>query len=177
MENKDNKPFNYMAMPDAGYFMEVSHYIGMMEFCYAYSNWTIGLNQDCVKYYKDNKMDIKECMYAVNIAPFIKVKMFSTQSQYDSNQIANAHTNSSEVINEYGKNLTHWYLDRYINTSNNHYGWLVSCYQHCTGSKEWNDIVIDKYDISQAQMNAWYGNTSYGQLLFQNKTYPCNSCC
>ena len=165
-------------MPDAGYFMEVSHYIGMMEFCYAYSNLTVGLNQDCVEYYDKNNMDIKECMYAENIAPFIKYKMYSTQSQYDSNQIANEHTNNSVLINEYGQNLTYWYLNRYINTNKNHYGFLVSCYQHCNfGTNTWNDIIINGYDISQAQVDVYFGNASFGQLLFQNKTYPCNTCC
>ena len=40
---KNNEKFNYMTMPDAGYFMQVYGYQLSMDFNWAYSNLTIGL--------------------------------------------------------------------------------------------------------------------------------------
>eukprot|EP01083_Nonionella_stella_P133788 406796_1 len=178
LEFKNNASFNYMAMPDAGYFMEVNGYIASMQFNWNYGNVSSGLHQKCVQYYKQRKWDITGCMYSFNIAPFIEVKMFSTQSQYDSNQIAVSGSKTNQSINAYARNLTTYYIDNYINTSTKHYGFLVSCNQHCNfGVSTWNDIVIDGYTVSQAQVNTWFENTTYHNLLFQNKTYPCGSCC
>ena len=211
---KGNENFNYMSMPDAGYFMQVNHYITMMNFNWNYGNLTMSLNQNCVNHYKkislnksksssnnsssnsnsskklidetkieyisDDSDSIIQCMYAPNIAPFIQRKMFSVQSQYDSNQIANMGQNADNatLINQYGQNLTKFYIERFIDTSDNHFGWLVSCYEHCIFSYEmWNHITIDGYTVAQAQVNAWYNNATNQRFLFQNYTYPCDTCC
>ena len=178
---KNGESFKFMAMVDAGYFMQNVHVQSEMTFVYNYGNVTDGLNQQCLNYYKQNDLDITQCLYAFNIAPFINTKMFSLQSQYDMIQIEKMNlTGNVTAINQYGQNLTYWYIERYINTgNNNHYGWLVSCYQHCTQNPNeiWDKIIINGYTVSDAQIDVWYDNATYGQLLFQNNTYPCDACC
>ena len=170
--------FNYMSMPDAGYFMQVGAYIMMMEFNYKIGNLTMSLNQNCVNYYKSRNNTI-QCMFAVNIAPFIETKILSLQSQFDSNQLAYLNSNNLTTINQYGQNLTKYYIDRFIDTGNgNHFGWLVSCYEHCIFSYQmWKQIQIDGYTVAQVQMNAWYNSNTAMKFLFQNYSYPCNDCC
>lgn len=167
-------------MPDAGYFMQVYGYQRSMDFNWAYSNLTIGLDQHCIKYYQEHNLDIYGCLWSFNVAPFIYVKTFATQSQYDSNQVLSdrLQPNDTAQINVYGANMTKWFMNNYIDTSKNHYAFLVSCYQHCNfGLDTWNDIKIKGIDVSTAQVNAWFDNSTYGQLLFQNATYPCTQCC
>eukprot|EP01083_Nonionella_stella_P039236 106715_1 len=180
VELTNNKAINYMAMPDAGYFMETEFQMKGMRWIWDWGNVSDGMNQNCVAYYKEYNMDESECLWAFNVAPFVKVKMFALQSQYDSNQVANMGPNSNNtvLVNELGQNITHWFLSRYTNTSSGHWGWLVSCFQHCNfGTNTWNDFMIDGYTISQVQVNAWFGNTTHSNLFFQNKTYPCTECC
>ena len=180
---KTNHGFNYMSMPDAGYFMQTDFDIKTMQFNWYYGNITMALNDKCVNYYyniSQNKDDIKQCMYAANIAPFIDTRMFALQSQYDSNQIADLGPQKDNVtfINIYGKNLTKYYIENYINTNDNHFGWLVSCFEHCIfGVEQWNQITINGYTTAQAQINAYYYNDTQNRFLFQNQTYPCDSCC
>ena len=50
---RDNKAFNYMAMPDAGYFLQVYGYEMAINFCIPYGNLTIGLDDYCVRYYQE----------------------------------------------------------------------------------------------------------------------------
>ena len=172
--------FNYMAMPDAGYFMQVNlGYIDAMNFNWNYFNLSNSLNKNCVNNYTSSG-SVYPCMYAFNVAPFIKNKVFSLQSQYDSDQIAGMGNKNKNLtyINEYGKNLTHYYITNYINTNQNHFGWLVSCYEHCIFSyADWNHITINGMTAAQAQINAWNSNDTNLRFLFQNYTYPCNNCC
>ena len=174
LEFKHNKePFNYMVMPDAGYFMQTNFQIPGIQWNWQWGNVSIGMNQNCLEYYKDGS----QCMWAFNVSPFIKSKMFALQSQYDANQVA-GFPNNYTAVNQYGQNLTYWYIDKYINTSSKHYGWLVSCFQHCNfGTNTWNDILIDNYTVSQAQVNVWFNKVTGSNLLFQNNTYPCTTCC
>eukprot|EP01084_Bolivina_argentea_P294839 507440_1 len=167
-------------MPDAGYFMQTDFQIPGIKWIWEWGNVSVGMNQDCLSYYKQNHMDESNCMWAFNVAPFVKSKMLALQSQYDANQVANMGPNSNNItlVNEFGQNLTYWYLDKYINSSSKHFGWLVSCFQHCNfGTNTWNNFTVNGFTVSQAQVNAWFDNTTYGNLLFQNKTYPCQDCC
>eukprot|EP01084_Bolivina_argentea_P281698 482018_1 len=183
---KDGQPFHYMAMPDAGYFMKQGSqgiFVTIMEFWYAFGNMTDGMDQNCREYYKKNNMEnsLIECLYAANVAPFIDVKIFAMQSQYDPTQLSGIDVNDTVYINNYGLYLTDSFVENYTNTSTNknvHYAWLVSCYQHCNfGLDTWINISIDSYDTSQAEVNAWFDNSTSGNLLFQNYSYPCDSCC
>ena len=178
----NQKEFNYMSMPDAGYFMKEasnSILITIMQFWYTFGNMTHGMDPNCRAVYNKNSLNTQECLFAQNIAPYISVKTFAMQSQYDPTQLGGINLNDTTYINNYAKYLTDSFVQNYTSINKDiHYAWLVSCYQHCNfGTDTWNNISIAGIDTSQAQVNAWFGNSTYGNVLFQDSPYPCNTCC
>ena len=182
--------FNYMSMPDGGYFLEIDYYIQMMQFHYTYGNVTGSLNQNCVNYYAyanssdiniddDDNQGAMKCMFAPNIAPFIQTKVLAIQDEYDWHQILVAGLwGDDDGINKYGRNMTKSFVENFIDTSDNHYGWMISCFSHCIIYR--SQFIIDTAQgmtAAQAQVNAWFNNaTIESRLSVQNKTYPCNCC-
>eukprot|EP01084_Bolivina_argentea_P088257 159364_1 len=169
---------NYIAMPDSGFFMDYEGngmYDSCMKWNYEYQNTSIALTKQCLNDYGKSDLSWK-CMFASVLSPYIKSKTLALQSRFDSYQLnselRSPQNKNDTIVNMYGTNLTHVFMSEYINTG--HAGFLDSC-EHHTG--KWNDITIDGYNSSDAQVEIWFGNNTHNKLWFQNETYPCQSCC
>ena len=155
-------------------------YIEGWRWKYENQNLTTYLNYgqpECVAEYTKNGGDIMECVFAQNIAKFVKVKMFALQGRYDSWQLTHelCLQNNDTASNGYGYNLTVNMMKNYIETNESlHFAYLDSCYHHCG---QWNAIKIDGYDQSKAQVDIYYNNLTHSNLFFQNYSYPCSTCC
>ena len=96
--------------PDSGFFLDFEGNGGFIEgwkWKYDYQNLTTYLNYgqpECVDEYTKNGGDIMECVFAQNIAKFVKVKMFALQGRYDSWQLTHelCLQNNATASNGYG---------------------------------------------------------------------------
>ena len=173
---------NYIAMPDSGFFMDYEgngKYDSCMKWIYQQQNTSIALTKACLSDYGTNELSWK-CMFASILAPYIESNMLVLQSRFDSwqleSELRSPENQNATDVNIYGQNLTNVFMTQYIDTNpvnGIHAGFLESC-EHHTG--EWNDIVIDGYNSSDAQIDTWFKNTTR-KLWFQNETYPCKNCC
>ena len=173
---------NYLALPDSGFFMDYEgegKYDSCMKWLYEQQNTSIALNKKCLADYEPNGLSWK-CMFAAVLAPYIESDMLALQSRFDSYQLGSelgAPDNEKDLdCNIYGQNLTDVFMNEYINKVPKraiHAGFLDSCHHH-TG--HWNEIVIDGYNSSDAQVDTWFKNTTR-KLWFQDRLYPCDSCC
>eukprot|EP01084_Bolivina_argentea_P088259 159366_1 len=170
---------DFMAMPDSGFFMDYEKKSGgfesNMKWIFENANNSIALNEECIV---NNNEEEYKCMFAQYTAPYIKSKMFVLQSRFDSYQINDElDSNNVTLINEYGNNLTSVIMDTYINKGKyiaNHALFLDSCEHH---TDKWNQIIIDAFNSSSAEVDWWFGNSSHSKVYFQNMTYPCKACC
>ena len=163
------------AMPDSGFFLEYQGKGELMtgvEWIHDNMNVTASLNQDCIA--AQSKGYEYLCMFAQETAPYSFVNMFALQSEYDAWQVDNELVSKNDrEINDYGQNLTATIMNTYA-TGSKHDIFLDSCFHHCG---EWDSIEIDGYKASKAQYE-WYNQQgNHAPVWFQNKTYPCNSCC
>ena len=191
-DNLINKNCHVSALPDSGYFLDYNGYNGAtnysngLKWVFTNGNMSYGsINEGCIEYYggKDN-VNVSNCVFAQNIAPFVSIPFFVLNSEYDSWQVANIlGTSNASIINEYGKNFTRIMFDNYVNNNNNNNNnraaFLDSCLHH-TG--DWDSIEYDNYTQATAHykfyMEKIVGNvTSDEYVWFQNDSYPCNSCC
>ena len=173
---------NYIAMPDSGFFMDyegAGMYDSCMKWLYEQQNTSIALTKQCLQDYGKNGLEWK-CMFASILSPYIKSNMLALQSRFDSwqlgSELRSPENQNTTDVNIYGQNLTTVFMNQFIGTGSIrgiHAGFLDSC-EHHTG--KWDDIVIDGYNSSDAQVDIWYKNDTQ-KLWFQNETYPCSSCC
>ena len=112
---------------------------------YLYNSQNMSINQYCIAEYGNNEDMYYNCIYAQNIAPYIKTKIFSSQSQYDDWQIyCDLNNENATMINEYGENITSAYISNFTGSaSGDHCGYLSSCRYHCG----WHNV----YNISTGQ--------------------------
>ena len=170
---------NYMALPDCGFFLDYAgngNYDECMKWGYQWHNTSIALNTECME--QMNGSNGYKCMFAQNTAPYIQSKIMALQGRFDKYQITKELvSNDTQMINEYGDNLTTILMDNLINNGkykDNHYVFLDSCYHH-TGY--WNEIIIDNYISSSVEVDIWFRNNTHSHVWFQNDSYPCDSCC
>ena len=175
VEKTGNSKINIMGLADSGFFYNYeaqANFSDAMRYLYNSQNMTI--NKYCIEQYGDNKDEYFNCIYAQNITPFIKTKIFSSQSQYDDWQIYCDLNNENEtLINEYGANITKAYMSNFTETSvnDNHCGYLSSCRYHCG----WHNVY--NITVGQAMYDFYYGKNTKN-LYFDNESYPCtNNCC
>ena len=146
----------------------------MMKWIYEWGNTTASLNQQCVKANAGMRW---KCMFAQETAPFNNFRMLSLQPRFDTWQIDHILIPNSDdeqlEISEYGENLTRAFVENYIETSEEHFGFLDSCSHHC-GS--WNTFTIDGMNASELSYHVYMGNV-FENLWFQNSSYPCLDCC
>eukprot|EP01084_Bolivina_argentea_P179253 309757_1 len=167
---------NFLSIPDSGFFIDYGspgNYDTCMQWLFDNQNTSIALNQKCM----DNNDDDYKCMFAQYTAPYIENKMMVLQSRFDTWQTgAELRSNNATLINEYGNNLTRVIMDTFVNTdvNKNRLLFLDSCAHH---TDQWNRIIIDGFNSSQAEVNFWFGNGTKTNVYFQNMTYPCDSCC
>ena len=125
-----------------------------------------------------NEEDQHLCIFAQETAPYVHVRMFPLQSQYDAWQTGEELVSTNATyINEYGANMTKIFEANYVNNAEygvNHAAFFDSCHHHCG---EWNDIVIDGYTASEAQYQFYYGTNTHNKFWFQDELYPCDTCC
>lgn len=136
-------------------------------------NSSSGVNEKCVHTLASSGEDWK-CIFAQYTAPFIQTPLFAMQSEYDSWQIQyDLASKDPAMINKYGTMLVDLVKTQLLQRPQ-HGAFLDSCEHHCG---QWNAIVIDGDNIASA-FSKWYDSEPHGkQLWFQNKTYPCQSCC
>ena len=173
---KDETEINIMGMADSGFFYNYeapANFSDAMR--YLYNSQNMSINKYCIAEYGDNSDEYFNCVYAQNVTPYIKTKIFSAQSQYDDWQIyCDLNNGNTTMINEYGANITNSYMHNFTGTStknDNHCGYLSSCRYHCG----WHNV----YNITtgQAMYDFYHGNNTQN-LYFDNETYPCsNNCC
>ena len=90
-----------MSMPDSGFFLQfegVGEYIKGWQWKYDNQNLSYVLNicqTECVAQ-QNEELD---CVFAQNIAPYLKVKLFALQSRYDSWQLNNELCNTDNYTN------------------------------------------------------------------------------
>eukprot|EP01084_Bolivina_argentea_P105426 188781_1 len=174
---------NFVGLIDSGFFMQYEgkgKYMTAMQWLWDNMNMTQGLNQKCIQYYKNDPF---QCMFAENLAPFIDVKVFSMQSRFDEwQQICELVSENTQEMNEYGNNLTSVYEKMYENANGNsnaaslHGVFLDSCTRHCDDGG-WYGISIDGYSQATALYEFYNGQNNHSRIWFQNKTYPCTTCC
>ena len=169
----NNGEYNYMGYGDSGFFYNYEsngNFSDAMKYLY-YSQNISGLNKDCLGQYNNASYQYN-CIYAQNVSPFIKSKMFATQSQYDDWQIYCDLNNNNNItiINEYGYNISSSFISNFTENNSLHSGVISSCRYHCG----WHSVL----NITMGnQMNNFYNNNLTNNLLFGNITYPCNDCC
>eukprot|EP01084_Bolivina_argentea_P082104 148686_1 len=174
-EKTGNSEIRIMGLADSGFFYNYesnANYSDAIQ--YLYNSQNMSVNRYCIDAYGDRTNEYYNCAYAENVSPYIKTKIFSTQSQYDDWQIyCDLNNGNVTMINEYGMNITSAYITNFTATSknNNHCGYLSSCRYHCG----WHNV----YNISagHAMYDFYYGNNTKN-FYFDNETYPCpNNCC
>eukprot|EP01084_Bolivina_argentea_P196979 337640_1 len=176
-----NPSINFRAVADSGFFLEyqgLGEFIMSMQWLHQWGNVTgNSANQKCFEYYNNSK-NLYLCMFAQNNAALINpnIKFLSYQSQYDRWQIENELVNYTNniAVDNYGANLTYYYINNFINTNINNTGYLDSCFHHCG---EWQYIYIDGMMQSDVFVDWFYDNSTHDRLYFQNMSYPCDICC
>ena len=176
-----NPKANMMSMPDSGFFLQfegVGEYIKGWKWKYDNQNLSAILKLEQSECIAENDGDNElNCVFAQNVAKYLKVKLFALQSRYDSWQLNNelCNTNNDTIVNGYGYNLTVNFLNNFINNKKiNSGGYFDSCYHH---TFYWNGIHIDNYTESLAQVDFYYDNLTHSRLWFQNESYYCGNCC
>eukprot|EP01084_Bolivina_argentea_P281690 482005_1 len=169
----------FLSMPDSGFFMEyegAGKYISGLNWNFIWTNATDAMNKECMADHKPEDQHL--CIFAQETAPYVHVKMFPLQSRYDSWQDGQElRSGNATLINEYGANMTKIFEANYVNNAKygkSHAAFFDSCHHHCG---EWNAITIDGMKSSQAQFQFYYGNNTHNKFWFQDKPYPCSSCC
>lgn len=178
-----NSDYKFMGYADSGYFYDYEsrgNFSDAMKYLYKSQNISLnGLNKGCLN---ANKGFEYNCMFAQNVVPYIKTKMFATQSQYDDWQIYCDlnNNNNNTLINEYGNDIATSFFSNFTRMFNNtnqmnndHAGFLVSCRYHCGN---YNTIEINGTGSGTAMKQFYYQNNTHN-FWFQNSTYPCSSCC
>jgi len=164
-----------VGLPDSGYVLDYdsksgAHFHSDVVWLWNNMNLTAGANTKCVEAFKPTG-DTWKCGFAQWTAPFISTPIFPLQSEYDSWQIPNdLDSTDPTLINQWGANLVQLVKTTLLNRPQNGV-FLDSCYHHCGG---WTSIKVN--GINQANgFKRWYegDNTQY----FQDKVYPCNTCC
>ena len=191
----------FVAMPDVGFFLEYNGYnetyytnfSNGLKWVYNAMNISQGssiISPSC--YNKYSKINQEwQCIFPQNIANEMEMDTFVLNSQYDSYQAENilgTGTNSTVLLNEYGKNFTNLLKQRFLsfngkNRGNNgqllKYGAYVDgCYHHGAGEPIWwHGLHIDNLTQAQAFSIFYQSNSTQGLFWFQNVSYPCTQCC
>ncbi|MCP4986052.1 MAG: hypothetical protein GY928_08270 [Colwellia sp.] len=169
---------NYMSIPDSGFFLEyegMGQYITGWKWKFDNQNLTewLQLSQtECMAEYTQNNEDTFQCVFAQNIAKYVKVKTFALQSRVDNWQLTHELCNKENktVVNGYGYNVTVTFLTEFVDSKpSRHAAYLDSCAHHCG---QWDTILIDGYNQSIAARDFYYGNLTHSNLFFQNYSYP-----
>eukprot|EP01083_Nonionella_stella_P093308 261458_1 len=175
-----NPSINFLGIADSGFFMEyegLGKFVTGMQWLYEMGNVTQDtMDTKCMEYYEGNEW---KCMFAQNNVQFMNenIKFLSFQSRFDRWQLQDELMNytNDTATNEYGLNMTYYYLKNYLGASQNRTAFFDSCMHHCGN---WQNIHIDDMMQTQVMVNWFYDNqTNANQLYFQNETYPCDQCC
>eukprot|EP01084_Bolivina_argentea_P159390 277596_1 len=175
-----NHVSNVYSLPDCGFFMDsngvngVTNYSNAMKWVYKEQNITS--DKYCLEWTEKNQKNDDLCIFAANVAPWIKVPLFALQSQYDMWQIPNIlGTTNVTYIDWYGQNLTAFIQAFVMNSDTNRYSgsFLSSCYSHCG---LWDEVHIDN-QLEDNAFTLFYENKNNSEFYFQNNTYPCATCC
>ena len=180
------------GLPDSGFFIEsngyngISNYSNTLKWVFNNGNASYGsINTKCIEYYGGFDSDLAyKCMFAQNVAPFINIPFFALNSEYDSWQTKNILGSSNDLlINKYGSNFTNILKEKFLNynnisNNNNRGAFIDSCHHHCGN---FDSMIIDNYTQATAHQLFYnskvINNDNNIYTWFQNKSYPCQSCC
>ena len=187
------------AIPDRGFFIDsngidgISNYSNGMKWVWNNGNMSYGsIDNDCIDAYggKDNDESYK-CIFAQNIARYVDMPIFVLNSQWDFWAVIFIMFSLDETdVNEFGKNFSQiiysnfFDIDAIANDYNVnvsaylHGGYIDSCFHHCF---YWDGINYLNYTQATAHYQFYQQNVVNGDenafILFQNYTYPCDTCC
>jgi len=164
---------NVKGLPDSGFTFQYGgtdggkDFISALNFIFNQMNNVGSLNKDCIAA-QSNKVN---CLFADFSASYTTTPLFALQSEYDAWQVQNIlRTTTASTINAYGQLLVNRFNETVLKRSKNGV-FFDSCLHHCG---EWGSIVIDN-TRSGAALKTWYEGGK--EVYFQDKTYPCKSCC
>jgi len=166
-----------VGLPDSGFFMDYEgppKYHSGMFWVFDQMNCTLGVNSDCIDYYKSKSLNTANCYFAQHTSPFIRTPIFPLQSRFDAWQIPYIlGSNNPTLISEFGRNLTSQVFNMLLPYPRAGV-WLDSCEHHCGG---WGPIVIDGDNMATA-FATFYSSIGNGRRIwFQDSAYPCTQCC